>query len=240
MKNILTLLVGAILLAGPAYAQGTDAAGTWDVNFNTPNGPMAAALTLKKDGEKLTGSIASPQGEVAVQGTQKEKAVVVNFSVQTPNGPFAIVMNGNQDGDAIAGMMDFNGQGQAEWTGKRRSAAAPGAGAAAAAPAAQADKPADVAGAWALQIDLGGNTGTPSVTFKQDGEKLTGIYSSQVVGEQQVTGTIKGNAISFGFQASFDGNAVKVTYSGTVEKDTMKGTVTFGDLGEGTFTGKKK
>lgn len=239
MKNILTLLVGAMLLAGPVYAQGPDAAGTWDVNFNTPNGPMSAALTLKKDGEKLTGSIAGPQGEAAVQGTQKEKAVVVNFSVQTPNGPFAIVMNGNQDGDAIAGMMDFNGQGQAEWTGKRRSAAAPSAGAAAAAPAAQ-DKPADVAGAWALQIDLGGNTGTPSVTFKQDGEKLTGVYSSQVVGEQQVTGTIKGNAISFGFQASFEGNAVKVTYSGTVEKDTMKGTVTFGDLGEGTFTGKKK
>ena len=239
MKNILTLLVGAVLLTGPAYAQGIDAGGTWDVNFNTPNGPMSAALTLKKDGEKLTGSIAGPQGEVAVQGTQKEKAVVVNFSVQTPNGPFAIVMNGSQDGDALAGTMDFNGQGQAEWTGKRRAAAAASAGAAAA-PAAQVDKPADVSGAWALQIDLGGNTGTPSVTFKQEGEKLTGTYSSQVVGEQQVTGTIKGNAISFGFQASFEGNAVKVTYSGTVDKDTMKGTVTFGDLGEGTFTGKKK
>jgi hypothetical protein len=31
-----------------------------------------------------------------------------------------------------------------------------------------------------------------------------------------------------------------VTYSGTVEKDTMKGTATFGDFGDGTFTGKKK
>ena len=78
------------------------------------------------------------------------------------------------------------------------------------------------------------------MTFKQEGEKLTGNYSSQVLGEQQLTGTIKGNAISFGFTASFDGNAVKVTYSGTVEKDTMKGTVTFGDLGEGTFSGKRK
>ena len=95
-------------------------------------------------------------------------------------------------------------------------------------------------GVWAFQIDLGGNTGTPTVTFKQDGEKLTGNYSSQVVGEQQITGTIKGKDITFGFQASFDGNAVKVTYTGTVEKDTMKGSVTFGDFGEGTWTGKKK
>jgi hypothetical protein len=242
MKNILSAFVGVLLLAGSAYAQGAGATGTWDVNFNTPNGPMNAALTLKKDGEKLTGSIVGPQGEVAVEGSQKDKAVVVNFSVQTPNGAFAIVMNGNQDGESIAGTMDFGGQGQADWTGKRRA----GAAAAAAAPAGQAEKPSqgekagDVSGAWALQIDLGGNAGTPSVTFKQDGEKLSGTYSSQVVGEQQITGTIKGNAITFGFQASFDGNAVKVTYTGTVEKDTMKGSVQFGDLGEGTFTGKKK
>jgi len=241
MKNILTALAAVILFAAttpvPAAAQ-SDAAGIWDVSFTTPNGPMTAALTLKKDGEKLSGSIAGPQGEVAVAGTQKEKAIVVNFSVQTPNGPFAIVMNGNQDGDAIAGTMDFGGQGQADWTGKRRAAQA----AAASVPAGGGaqDQPADVAGAWALQIDLGGNAGTPSVTFKQDGEKLTGTYSSQVVGEHPITGTIKGNAISFGFEASFEGNAVKVTYSGTVDKDTMKGSVKFGDLGEGTFTGKKK
>jgi hypothetical protein len=237
MKNILTLLVGAILLTGSAFsAQTTDAAGTWDLSVNTPNGPIAVSLVLKKDGEKLTGSIASPQGEVAVQGTQKDTAVSVNFSVQTPNGPIAIVLNGKQDGDALAGTMDF-GQGQGEFSGKRRTGAP---ATAAANGAAQTDKPADVSGVWALQIDLGGNTATPTATLKQDGEKLTGTYSSQVLGEQQITGTIKGNAISFGFQASFDGNAVKVTYTGTVEKDTMKGSVAFGDLGEGTFTGKKK
>ena len=231
------------MLAGSVYGQGTDAAGTWDVTFTTPNGPMAVSLTLKKEGEKLTGSIAGPQGEVAVQGTQKEKAVVVNFSVQTPNGPFAIAMNGSQDGDAITGTMDFGGQGQSEWSGKRRgngpsAAAAP---AQAEKPPAQTDKPVDVTGVWAFQIEIGGGgTGTPTVTFKQDGEKLAGTYSSQVLGEQQLTGTVKGNAISFGFTASFDGNAVKVTYTGTVDKDTMKGTVTFGDMGEGTLERKKE
>jgi hypothetical protein len=106
--------------------------------------------------------------------------------------------------------------------------------------AGQTDKPADVAGAWALTVDTGQGTGTPSVTFKQDGEKLTGTYSSQVFGEQPVTGSIKGNAISFGFTASIEGNSIAVTYSGTVEKDSMKGKVTLGDFGEGTFTGKKK
>jgi hypothetical protein len=102
------------------------------------------------------------------------------------------------------------------------------------------DKPADVAGTWNLAVDIAGNTATPSVTLKQDGENLTGTYSSQMLGEQKVTGTIKGNTITFEFTASFDGNAVKVTYSGTVDKTTMKGKVTFGDMGEGTFTAKKQ
>jgi hypothetical protein len=103
------------------------------------------------------------------------------------------------------------------------------------------DKPADVAGVWAFQIEIGGGTtGTPTVTFKQDGEKLTGVYASQVLGDREFTGTVKGNAISFEFTADFDGNKVKVVYAGTVEKDTMKGKVTFGDLGDGTFSGKKK
>jgi hypothetical protein len=103
------------------------------------------------------------------------------------------------------------------------------------------DKPADVAGTWNITVDFGGGTaGTPTVTFKQDGEKLTGTYSSQVFGEQKVTGTIKGNAITFEFTGTIEGNSVKVTYNGTVDKSTMKGKVNLGDAAEGTFTATKK
>jgi hypothetical protein len=240
MKNILATVLTAFVLVGAVSAQAPNATGTWDINLTTPNGPMTVALVLKKDGEKLSGTIAGPQGEVAVEGTQKDKAIVVNFSVQTQNGPFAIVMNGNQDGDAAAGTIDFGGQGQAEWNGKRRGGAGSGPAAAPAAGATQADAKVDVTGVWALQLEIAGNVATPSATLKQEGEKLTGTYSSQVLGEQPLTGTIKGNAISFSIQATVEGNAVKVTYEGTVERDTMKGTVTLGELGSGTFTGKKK
>src|SRR4051812_46639196 len=68
------------------------------------------------------------------------------------------------------------------------------------------DKAADVAGKWELTVETSAGTGSPSVLFKQDGETLTGTYSSQVFGEQHVTGTIKGNAITFGFTGSFQGN----------------------------------
>ena len=106
--------------------------------------------------------------------------------------------------------------------------------------AAPQSKPVDVAGKWALTVETSGGTGTPSVELKQDGETLTGTYSSQVFGEQKVTGTIKDNAITFGFKTSFQGSDVTVTYTGTADTSTMKGKVTVGDLGEGTFTGKKQ
>jgi len=101
------------------------------------------------------------------------------------------------------------------------------------------DKPADVAGTWAITVETQAGSGTPTVTLKQDGEKLTGTYSSQVFGEQKVTGSIKGNAITFGFTGAVEGTSITVTYTGTVDKTTMKGKVTLGELGEGTFTAKK-
>jgi hypothetical protein len=102
------------------------------------------------------------------------------------------------------------------------------------------DKPVDVAGKWVLTVETTGGTGTPGVELEQDGETLTGTYSSQVFGEQKVAGTIKGNAITFGFKTAFQGSDVTVTYTGTADTSTMKGKVTVGDLGEGTFTGKKQ
>lgn len=106
--------------------------------------------------------------------------------------------------------------------------------------AAPQDKPQNVAGTWALTVETAQGTGSPSVTLAQDGEKLTGTYSSQVFGEQKVSGSIKGSAVTFSFTGTVEGTTITVTYAGTVEKDTMKGKVSLGDLGEGTFTGTKK
>jgi hypothetical protein len=94
----------------------------------------------------------------------------------------------------------------------------------------------DVTGTWAVEVDLGGNTGSPSFTFKQAGEKLTGKYNGQF-GEQDVTGTVKGDKIEFSFGA---GDVGKAVYKGTIEKDEMKGKVTYGDQLSGTWTGKRK
>jgi len=107
--------------------------------------------------------------------------------------------------------------------------------------AVSAQTKADVTGKWAMTVETGAGTGNPTLTLKQDGEKLTGYYSSQTFGEVDVTGSLKGSAIEFSFSADAQGTALKVVYKGTVEsKDAMKGTVDLGGLGEGTWTAKKQ
>jgi hypothetical protein len=99
----------------------------------------------------------------------------------------------------------------------------------------------DVTGNWFMEVTTqAGGTTTPAVTLKQEGEKLTGHYTSQSLGEANVTGTIKGQQIEFSFDVEVQGFALHVIYTGTVEGNTMRGKLSLGELGDGTFTGKKQ
>ena len=73
----------------------------------------------------------------------------------------------------------------------------------------------------------------------RNGETLTGTYKG-LLGDATVTGTIKGSDVKFSIKGKLQEEEVIVTYTGKVEgKDSMKGTVKFGDVGEGTWTAKK-
>jgi hypothetical protein len=99
----------------------------------------------------------------------------------------------------------------------------------------------NVTGKWLFNVQTDAGTGTPTVTFKQDGEKLTGHYSSQTFGEQDLTGSVKDQDLKFTFSADLQGTAVVVTYTGKIEsKDSLKGSVDIGGLAQGTFTAKRQ
>ena len=223
----------AAAVAQSAAAKSDDASGRWETRFYTDNGEIPATIILKKDGEKLAGTISGAQGQTEIWGTQKGTAVVLSLIYEAGNGSMTITLNGTQDGDSMAGAADFGGQGGANWDARR--AAEPAAGK----PAQAETKAQDVSGAWALEVNTTAGSGTPTVTLKQDGEKLTGQYSGQL-GEAPLSGTLEGAAITFQFDVDVQGAAVRVVYSGTVEGDTMKGTVSLGEMGEGTFTGSRK
>jgi len=99
----------------------------------------------------------------------------------------------------------------------------------------------DITGKWVFNVETSAGTGTPTVTFKQDGEKLTGHYSSMTLGEADFTGSVKGREIAFNFMANVADMQIPVSYTGTIEsKDAMKGKIVITGLGDGTFTAKRQ
>ncbi len=90
---------------------------------------------------------------------------------------------------------------------------------------------ADVSGTWQLIVETNQGTGSPTVVLRQQGEELTGTYSSHVLGESSLTGTVKGSAIEFRFQSELRGQTISVSYKGVIEgPNAMKGTAIFSGL----------
>jgi hypothetical protein len=103
------------------------------------------------------------------------------------------------------------------------------------------DKKVDLTGKWAFTVTTDAGTGTPTVTLKQQGDSLTGHYSSQLLGEADLKGTVTNQKFTFTIRADVQGTALAVVYTGTVESnDSLKGTVDLGGMGSGTFTAKRQ
>ena len=101
--------------------------------------------------------------------------------------------------------------------------------------AAAFSEPAKVDGKWNVELQLESITGRPVVTFKQDGEKLTGTYEGRY-GEVALHGTIKEQAIQWVVSFTAEGTQISGTFTGTVSGDTMKGKVSYEGAGDGTWT----
>ena len=97
--------------------------------------------------------------------------------------------------------------------------------------------PVNITGKWTLSLQLEQITATPTVEFKQDGEKLTGTYTGRY-GQFPFEGKVKDRALQFVVRMTAEGTDVQMAYSGEIAADaqSMKGTVALAEVGEGTWT----
>ena len=82
-----------------------------------------------------------------------------------------------------------------------------------------ADTPASVGGTWNIKVSGEAGSASQTIQLKQDGGKITGTFK----GPRQsgtLEGTVAGNSIQFHVKAR-----VPLDYTGTVDGDTMKGTM---------------
>jgi hypothetical protein len=93
---------------------------------------------------------------------------------------------------------------------------------------------ANISGKWEIQVEGYGAPRTQKFELKQKGEELSGTYAGKF-GESKVTGTVKDAAVEFEMRVIEDQHIITVHYTGTAADDEIKGTVTFGNLGKGTW-----
>lgn len=94
----------------------------------------------------------------------------------------------------------------------------------------------DVTGIWNMEVKSTAGNGSPVFDLKHKSPTVvTGTYKGRL-GDAEVKGTVKGNVIHLEFTI----NDTRIEYDGTIDGDNVKGTIKFGKLAEGTFTGVRK
>jgi autotransporter translocation and assembly factor TamB len=126
MKQVVVLVLAALLLAAPVVAQDAqktakvDITGQWTMTADSPQGQMVLTATYKQDGETLTGTHVSEMGEAPLKGTVKGNEVVYTLTLDMGGQQFSIVHKGKVDGDTITGTAEIGEMGTITWTAKRK------------------------------------------------------------------------------------------------------------------------
>jgi len=105
---------------GPPSGPAADPSGTWSLVVQSPQGDIAAQLTLAKDGEQISGTLGTPMGNIAIKtgrvtGNQVRLTATVDMGGQTID----TVISGAIEGDSMRGTMAMGAMGSFEFTGTR-------------------------------------------------------------------------------------------------------------------------
>ena len=93
----------------------------------------------------------------------------------------------------------------------------------------------NVAGDWTMTIDSDQGSLSATMTFKQDGEKVTGsMPTDQITFEFE--GTISDNKLELVAEIDAGGAFLEVILEATVDGDEITGTLDFGGYGSGDIT----
>ncbi|MBI3840027.1 MAG: hypothetical protein HY288_19060 [Planctomycetia bacterium] len=126
--SFLKMFAAAIIVMGCLAATAHAAAdpnGTWNWKFTTPNGQeFELSVTLKADGDKLSGALTLPMGDKVdiKDGAFKNDEVSFTTSVERNGNTFTTKYKGKVEGDTIKGKTERERNGEVmirDWEAKR-------------------------------------------------------------------------------------------------------------------------
>lgn len=117
---LLFLLVVSLSLSGNARANFADLTGTWKLTLETQQGTANPTITLKQEGEVLTGTYKGRLGEAPVKGSVKGNAFKFSLKVNAQGNELQIDYEGTLEADGtIKGKAKFGDFGEGSFTGKK-------------------------------------------------------------------------------------------------------------------------
>ena len=101
------------------------------------------------------------------------------------------------------------------------------------------EPPAQVAGKWLITIQFIAGEGRHTAVIEQKDSDLGGVYKGEFK-EGTLRGSVKGNTVDFTGWLRHEATGLSFHYTGSVDGDTMKGTVDMGEYWTATFTAKRE
>ena len=200
----------------------TDVAGTWNLRIEGDGGTVYEPnLVLKSNGSTLEGVYVATSVEQEFSAKNiKLEGTALSFDVLEEN--FSLNYVGHVKGTSMEGTLKFNfgdtATGDNEFTGKLKPVSK--------------DVPTsdvDIIGKWQLRIEAGdGNVYEPTVTFRQDGDVVVGVYYATTVNQEFPVASVKfdGDQLTFivdpdEFTAKYVGKVAGNKLTGTMEIETQ-------------------
>jgi hypothetical protein len=112
--SLLFMVLGMVAAAGSAQA--ADLSGTWGLEVETPNGTGTPTFVLKQDGAKLSGNYQGAFGEAPVTGFVEGDDFEMTYTMSDTK----VVYKGRSDGKTMSGKVDFGGQDEGKFKGKKK------------------------------------------------------------------------------------------------------------------------
>jgi hypothetical protein len=229
-----------LLLCAPALAAAqTDLSGDWVLTITSPQGPRDLSAKLKQDGEKLTGTVVTPRGETALEGTITGAAVKIAWKAEVQGQPFPITLTGKLEDGALKGKADFGGMAEGDWSAKRGTLTPPATPSttSTASTSSTSTPPADIAGSWDITFKTLAGEYTAKAVITQDGDKVSGTVANQM-GQQPLSGTMEGKTLKMSFISKTANGDIPVSLTGDLDGETMAGKADLGGL-PGEWTAKR-
>jgi hypothetical protein len=123
--NMKRLLLGAVLVfglmfvgAGDGFGQSVSVAGEWAGEFSTPGGVRPFSFKLEVEGEKLTGTVKRPSGDVHLTGTLKGDRIEFSYTISYGGNDLTLDFSGEVEGDSMSGIVVI-GNTEDAWQARR-------------------------------------------------------------------------------------------------------------------------